>query len=187
MLGHRGKLVQTFIILAQLGDDKGVVVVPVEQFVLRKLRLLGGSVVVVVEDGAVDALGLVFLGNQPLIAVDDLVKFSRLLLRDAGVRGIRPGIVHIHGSDLHLNDLVRPFGVPALRSHLILDLLSGHQDTPEAIRSLLGVRRIGREENVPIRGQSSYLGAVNRLANHRELGRTLFPQLLQSLLRPLIG
>ena len=126
LLRHRSQLVEALVVLTQLGNDKGIVVVPIEQFVLRVLRLLGGSVVVIVEDGAVDALGLVFLGNQPLIAVDDLVQLSRLFLSNAGVGGVGPGIVHIHGSHLHLNDLLRPLRIPALSRHLVLDLLRGH-------------------------------------------------------------
>ena len=136
------------------------------------------------ENRAVDALGVVLLGYKPLVAVNNLVEFVSLLLgRPIGGR-IGAGIGQIHRRGVVLHHKIHPVLVPALRRGLVLQLLGRHQHPPEAIGGFLGVSRVGREENIPIRGQSAHFRGINRLPDDGKLGPTVLAELFQGLFSP---
>ena len=136
------------------------------------------------ENRAIDALRVVLLGYEPLIAVDDLVEFVSLLLgRPIGGR-IGAGIRDVHRRGVVFHHKIHPVLVPTLSRGLVLQFLGRHQHPPEAIGGFLRIGGVGREENVPIGSQRTHFGGINRLPDDGKLRFPVLTELFNGLRSP---
>ena len=185
---HRLNIVETLVVLRQLGDNEGVVLVAIHQLKLSEVRGFLLAIHLAMEHRAIDPLRVVLFVDQSLIAIDDLIQLRRIV-RHGGVSELIAAFQPEGVSRFLavLDDVLHPVGIPALGANLVTKLLSRHQTTPEAIRRTLRIRSIGREQDIAIRSHHLYPRTVNAAANYRELGAARLTQVVEDALSLLLG